>query len=137
MQLFFAVTYHFACDGFTASAAATGFFGFGDFAVAFPHHFPYFLFFHLVSPPLAKASLKTGPSTPLTVSPSMSAFIITIQHTAPLRSTPMTANLSIFFMLALSRRSFGKTICPLSSTVTMASILQHSRLLVISFTLQR
>ena len=40
----------------------------------------------------------------------------------------MTASLSLGFIFAFSLRSFGRTICPLESTVTIASILQHSLL---------
>jgi hypothetical protein len=40
----------------------------------------------------------------------------------------MTASLSLGFIFAFSRISFGRTICPLASTVTTASILQHSLL---------
>jgi hypothetical protein len=44
----------------------------------------------------------------------------------PSRSRPKTASLSFGFMLAFWRKSFGSTIWPLASTVTIASILQRS-----------
>ena len=62
------------------------------------------------------------------VSSSASTFSITIQHTSVSRWNPMTASLSLGFIFAFSLRSLGSTICPLASTVTTASILQHSLL---------
>lgn len=64
-----------------------------------------------------------------------------MQQISSLRSNPMTANLSFGLILAFSRMSFGRTICPLASTETTASILQHSllqySLLVILGSLER
>ena len=57
-----------------------------------------------------------------------STFSMTMQQTSLSRSKPIIANLSLGFMFAFSRRSFGRTICPFASTVTTASILQHSLL---------
>lgn len=73
--------------------------------------------------------MKTGPKRFLTVSSRASTFSITMQHTSSLpRWKPMTASLSLGFIFAFSLRSFGRTICPLASTVTIASILKHSLL---------
>ncbi len=70
--------------------------------------------------------LKTGPNMSLTGVWRASTFIITMQQTSPSRSKLMRANLSLAFMLAFSRRSFGRTICPLASMEIIASILQLS-----------
>jgi hypothetical protein len=61
-----------------------------------------------------------------TVPPRSSALIITKQQTAPSRSKATIANLSPELKPAFSLKSLGKTICPLASRVTTASILQHS-----------
>ncbi len=71
-----------------------------------------------------------GPSVYLTVFCSASVFMSTMQHVLLFFSTAMTASLSLGFMLAFSRRSFGRTICPFWSIVTTASILQHSLMVV-------
>jgi hypothetical protein len=63
-----------------------------------------------------------------TVPPRSSALIITKQQIAPSRSKATMANLSPEPKPAFFLRSLGKTICPLASRVTTASILQHSLL---------
>ena len=57
-----------------------------------------------------------------------STFSITMQQTSLSRWNPMIASLSLGFIFAFSLSSFGRTICPFASTVTTASILQHSLL---------
>src|SRR5512134_90402 len=65
-----------------------------------------------------------GPSTPLIIPLNSSTRMRDRQHTRPSFSQPITASLSPPLMPALSRSSFGSTICPRSSTATRHSTRQ-------------